>query len=984
MILNRIIKNAKLLVLRLLVVMIISLPVCAVAQPVFMVTPLSSRVFIQPNGDFGPVQFEVENVSGKTMPHIDIEANYISSSLFNAVLINSPGDCQSGQSLTSGDACNITMNIHAGENPGNAIIRPRVCAFGGFLCSSGMEPIHIIANPAVKISGTIVQDLPANMPEGKQEMFSVNYTNNGRETATGISIIKPAAPGLVVTNNCNSSTLAPGASCAVSVEYTPPVGTSGTKNFNVTLKYDQGNAVTKTVTTNVTDIAISGAVTADLPTNTPEGTRELFTVTYTNNTAGTATGITMTLPTPTSGLNMINNCTSGTLGPGASCTVTGEYTPPIGTKGGQTFNVTLDYDQGAAVAIPVTTNVTDIAISGAITANLPTNTPPVTSELFTVTYTNGTAGTATGIVINEPSAAGLSVTNNCGSRLAPGASCTVTGEYTPPGGTSNTQTFNVTLDYDQGTSVTIPVTTNVTNIAVSGAVTADLPTNTPEGTLESFTVTYTNGSASPATGILITEPSAAGLSVTNNCNSGTLAAGATCTVTGEYTPPVGNTGAQTFDVTLNYNEGNPVTIPVATTVDDIAVSGAVTADLPTNTPTGITKEFTVTYTNNSPGTATGIVIDPPSAAGLSITNNCSSLTLGSGASCTVTGDYTPPAGTTGEQTFNVTLEYDQGTPVTIPVTTNVTDIAVSGAVTADLPTNTHEETPESFTVTYTNGSASPATGIVITEPSAAGLSVTNNCNSGTLAAGATCTVTGEYTPPVGTTGAQTFDVTLNYNEGNPVTIPVATTVDDIAVSGTVTADLPTNTAVGTPALFRITYTNNSPGTATGISVTQPVAPGLTILDGCGERLLPSGSCIVTGTYVPTGSDTGVQTFDVTLNYAQGTAVRNTVTTNVTDIAVSGAVTRDLPPNIPAGTLEEFEVTYTNGHAGNATGISMTLPAAPGLSVTNNCGSTLTPNDTCTVVGEYRPPIGTAGTQTFDVTLNYNEGNPVTNTVTTTV
>ena len=331
----------------------------------------------------------------------------------------------------------------------------------------------------------------------------------------------------------------------------------------------------------VQNIAVSGAVTQVLPNNLAEGNSASFSMTYTNGAQGVATGVFSALPTETGLTINSNSCGTAsnrvTLPISGSCVVTATYTPPIGTSSLRSFTTTLSYGQGADVALTTSTMVQNIAVSGAVTQVLPNNLAEGNSASFSMTYTNGTQGIATGVFAALPTETGLTInSNSCGTAsnrvtLPISGSCVVTATYTPPVDTSGLRSFTTTLSYGQGADVALTTSTMVQNIAVSGAVTQVLPNNLAEGNSASFSMTYTNGTQGVATGVFAALPTETGLTInSNSCgtasNRVTLPISGSCVVTATYTPPVDTSGLRSFTTTLSYGQGADVALTTSTMV----------------------------------------------------------------------------------------------------------------------------------------------------------------------------------------------------------------------------------------------------------------------------------------------------------------------------------------------------------------------------------------------------------------------------------
>ena len=170
-----------------------------------------------------------------------------------------------------------------------------------------------------------------------------------------------------------------------------------------------------------------------------------------------------------------------------------------------------------------------------------------------VTVTNSGTGAAP---VNSITTSGdFSQTNNCGSSIAAGASCTVNVTFTPTAAGSRTGNLDIT-------------TSGITNtVPLSGAGVAPGPILSASPASLSFPDTLVNSSAptqnvtvsnSGTTSATVSGVTASGdFKQTNNCS--TIAVGASCTVTVTFTPTAA--GTRTGSITINSNANNsPTTV----------------------------------------------------------------------------------------------------------------------------------------------------------------------------------------------------------------------------------------------------------------------------------------------------------------------------------------------------------------------------------------------------------------------------------------
>ncbi|MGC9665344.1 discoidin domain-containing protein [Planosporangium sp. 12N6] len=171
-----------------------------------------------------------------------------------------------------------------------------------------------------------------------------------------------------------------------------------------------------------------------------------------------------------------------------------------------------------------------------------------TSAAQTVTVAN--TGSSAAAVSAIGTSGDFAQTNTCGSSIAAGASCTVSVTFRPTAAGSRTGTLTVTA---AGTTTTVAL--SGTGVAPGPILTANPASLTFAGTVvgqsaPSQTVTVSNTGTTPATVSGVTVSGDFGQA--NTC--GTLAVGASCTVTVTFKPTT--SGIRTGAVTITSNANN--------------------------------------------------------------------------------------------------------------------------------------------------------------------------------------------------------------------------------------------------------------------------------------------------------------------------------------------------------------------------------------------------------------------------------------------
>jgi phosphatidylserine/phosphatidylglycerophosphate/cardiolipin synthase-like enzyme len=409
---------------------------------------------------------------------------------------------------------------------------------------------------------------------------NVTVTNTGNAFLTGIGIT------LTGTNASNfalptsvspcGATLASGASCIMSADFTAPAGGNYTATVSIA---DSAAGSPQTISLTGMGAAASGDFSPSpgslIFATTVDGTTTAAqTLTFTNSGTATDTVSSVAISgTNAADFAQTNNCTS--IAAGSSCAINVTFDPS--TTSGEAATLTVTDNSNGTVG---TTHTAALTGSGVASA-----TPTVTvspgslsftsgsSQPVTVTNTGASAVSITSAInITGTNASLYSQTNDCGTSIAIGASCTISVTFAPGSTSSSTAaTLNIP-DNATGNPHTVGLS------GTASAVITFLPTSLTltEGTLsvtstaQTVKLTNTGTAAMSAPTVAITGTNAARFAVSSNGCIGTLAINANCSVSVTFTP---------------------------------TANGTVTANL-TFTDTATGSPQTVALTGNGPGAAT--------------------------------------------------------------------------------------------------------------------------------------------------------------------------------------------------------------------------------------------------------------------------------------------------------------------------------------------------------------------------------------------
>ncbi len=564
-------------------------------------------------------------------------------------------------------------------------------------------------------------------------------------------------------------------------------------------------------------------------------------------------------------------------------TATGGVTGTYSTENTPGFNVV--YTDSTVVLVADIQEVADLGLTKTVSAD---SVDVGTDVTFTVRLTNNGPNAASSITIDDvlpngltfvsASASAGSYNSNNGEwtlgSLANGAtdSLTIVATVATAGTKTNTASVGSAGQTDNNSSNNT-ASADVTGIQVDIAIAKSVDNASAEvGQDVTFTVTATNNGPSDATGIEVTDQLPAGLTyVSDNpsqgsyndgtgvWNVGDLGNGNSATL--ELTATVGQTGTLTNTAALTAvdqqdptTSNNTASASVSSEQSDIAVAKTASAD---TVNVGDNVTFTVTVTNNGPSDATGVAVTDALPTGLTyVSDNPSQGSYASGSGVWTVGGLANGA--------NATLQL----VATMGSASTLTNVASATAVDQPDPDNTNDSdstdvtglqvdiamdksvdnaSPDvgqnvTFTVTATNNGPSDATGIEVTDLLPVGLTYVSDTpsqgtytagtgiwNVGDLANGANATLdivaTVDSTGTITNTASVTaVDQSDSDGSNDTASQAISGTVVDIAMTKSVDDANPT---VGASVTFTVTATNNGPGDATGVEVTDQLPTGLT-------------------------------------------------------------------------------------------------------------------------------------------------------------
>ena len=501
---------------------------------------------------------------------------------------------------------------------------------------------------------------PAAVNFGNQAAGTTSNTtnvtmSNNLPAALAISGIQATAP-FAQTNSCGTA-LAGGSTCTLAVTFSPTAVQTSSSSITVS---DSASNSPQTIALTGSGVAPVNFTpkTIAFPNQPIKSTSAATVVTVTNNqtTALSVGSIATTAP-----FAAVNNCGTS-LAAGQSCTVNVTFAPTAAKY----YSASLTITDGSATSphtvslsgngyLPLLTSPTQISF--------PNQGIGTTSSGYTVTLTNKQPVTLNVAGIQAPSP--FSQTNNCGSTLASGASCTVTVSFAPTA--PQHYSSNLTITDDAATSPQmVPLYGTGYALAYFTPSVVSFPSQSIGTTSAPTSVTLTNNQTVGMNISGITTP--ASFLQTNTCGT-SLGAGQSCTVSVSFSPTAVQYYAANVTVTddapnspqvLAVNGNGTVGLMYIPKVGGLYFNNQIVQTPSTSQPVTLTNNQTTPVTFSSMVSST----DYP------FTTNCGNGagggTLASGASCIVMVSFDPQA--IGSRPWNLIIyENAAGGQITIPL-----------------------------------------------------------------------------------------------------------------------------------------------------------------------------------------------------------------------------------------------------------------------------------------------------------------------------
>jgi len=509
------------------------------------------------------------------------------------------------------------------------------------------------------------------------------------------------------------------------------------------------------------------------------------------------------------------------------------------------------YTITAAAGTLAATNYSFAFVNGALTVNKAVLTVTAISASRNYGSANPTfTDTITGFVNGDTAATAVT---GAASLTTTATTTSAAGSYTITAAAGTLAATNYTFTFVNGTLTVNPVAL----VKLSATSLAFGSSNAGTATAsQSVTLTNTGDAALSISSIAVTGANASSYAFTNTCGA-SVAVGATCTITGDFDPVTGGSLPATFTVTDNA-PNSPQSIALTGTGLGPAATLSVTSVAFGSEPVGsstATDYIALTNTGNATLTITSIAVTGPNASSFPFGNGCAA-TLAAGANCSIHGHFNPTAN--GPLTAAITIVDNAGnSPQTVALSGTGLGPAVSLSATSLSFGSSAVGTAtasQSVTLTNTGQGTLSITGIAVTGANATSFAFTNTCGT-SVAAGASCSITGDFDPTTG--GALAASVAITDNAGgSPQSIALTGTGLGPAATLSVSSLSFGSEAVGSfTASQSVTLTNTGSAalSITSIALTGANASSFTFANSCGTSLAAGANCSIHGHFNPVAS-----------------------------------------------------------------------------------------------------------------------------------
>jgi hypothetical protein len=588
---------------------------------------------------------------------------------------------------------------------------------------------------------------------------------------------------------------------------------------------------------------------------------------------------------------------------------------------------------------------------------------------LTVTNSGGQASSSISVSLTGSNASDFSLdADSCdNTELAAGDSCTIQITFSPSAAGNRAATLAVQAEKGGDASTTLAGTGTEPGALSISPTPHTFATTVVDATSDAqdFVVTNPGPAATGSLTATLSGGDATQFEITNNgCDSITLQANASCTISARFAPTSAGARATEIRVLTGSAQAGAVAILTGQAVDDARLRLSPSSrdfSLVTAGETGGEVTFTV---ENEGGIASGEITTTLSGDFVVVSDDCAGEILAADEECLIIVRFAPAS--PGQKTGSLVVSAAPGGERTSVLTGEgvaAGEISISTAAPFGNVTVGQAGTAQTLTVTNTGGSATGVLGTALTGANAGDFPISSNsCAGNTLAADAACTITLNFQPTG--EGARTASLTVTGTPGGAI----ATDLEGVGLAAPPPAVLAIDQA--TRSFGSVARNNQSNPLAVTVRNTggQPSGtPSLTLVGSdagefqivghnCNNPLDPGDTCEAEVRFFPTSSTLGSKSATFQASASPG----GTATSALSGTSINPAQIVSNPTTISFGSV-------VNGGSSGATnvvvtnnGAAVTGPLSSSIggdfeTVDDGCDELSLPlNASCTIAVRFSP------------------------------
>lgn len=828
-------------------------------------------------------------------------------------------------------------------------LHPRSLAIAGWLiaCAAMSFAAGLRSLPTLVVGSGSLSDASLTFDSQTVGLSSAAKTITlSNSQAVILTITRIAVTGdFVQTNNCGP-TLTKGASCSISIAFTPTA--TGNRTGILTVTDSAGNSpqiasLGGSGLAPVSQISL-GSATVNFASQLVGTASAASAVTLTNSGTGP---LTLASVAATGDFAQTNTCGTS-VAVGASCAIAVTFNPSAPGNRAGSLRISGNAPAGPAMVSLSGQGTAPTLVLAPGSLTFPSQTAGTTGNASAVTLTN--SGTAALTISSITATGDFSQSNNCAATVDVGASCIVAVSFTPTAAGSRSGALTVTANAARSPQ----------SIPLGGTGLAPMPNVSLSQTSVSFgpqlvrsaspaiTVTLTNNGTGPLNISSIVSPD--DFVQSNTCGS-SVAVGASCTIAVSFSPSTtGKRGGQLKIVDSAANSPQAISLDGQATAPSLSLGtaslifGGQTVGVPSNS-----QSVMLTNSGTAPLTISNIV----ATGDFSQTNACG-FQLAAGASCAVFVSFLPTA--VGNRTGQLQVAGNvPNSPLSVSLSGTglvpLTQVSLSSA-SMNFSVQPVGAPSAAQTITLTNiGNVTLSLSISVSNKAFA---QTNTCGA-SVAAGASCAITATFTPAI--SGRLVAAINLSGNIANP---PLSIGICGIGVPAIPQGVLSTTSltfaaqTVGTVSPAQLVTLTNSGNVAVKISRIASQISDYLQTNNCPSTLAVGAGCTIAVTFSPVtvGRRYGsVWIYDNSVGSPHGIAYSG-VGQILTPTATLSPSTLTFDNQVANSTNETLTVMLTN--TGSADMTVFSIATSGNYTATNTCTAPIPAGTSCSIPVTFAP------------------------------